>query len=184
MSCTKFAKWIVLGLIISLFSLQSCTDDTNDNLTIIDNGGGDRPLEIGTTTKSYPGVDEELWIYFERFENAGNNREMGVDLIEKGVTAELGEVDNNSSGSCSYNSSHTFHHIVIDRGFWKDANVNMKEIILFHELGHCYLQRDHNEGSFNDGSCKSIMRSGHGMCWDNYHDGTLDYYMDELFEEE
>ncbi len=34
--------------------------------------------------------------------------------------------------------------IVIDRSYWKTASNTGKEILIFHELGHCALDRDHN----------------------------------------
>jgi hypothetical protein len=60
----------------------------------------------------------------------------------------------------------------------------MKEYIVFHELGHCVLNRPHTEDSFSNGVCSSIMRSGNGGCYDYYNRFTRQYYVDELFEVE
>jgi hypothetical protein len=54
-------------------------------------------------------------------------------------------------------------------------------MVVFHELGHCYLGRGHSEETHPNGVCKSIMRSGNGGCFDNYNSTTREAYLDELF---
>ncbi|MEL6124666.1 MAG: hypothetical protein AAFR14_13205, partial [Bacteroidota bacterium] len=56
-----------------------------------------------------------------------------------------------------------------------------REYIIFHELGHCVLFRDHVDACFANNTWTSIMRSGHGSCFDNYTSRTRPYYIDELF---
>ena len=74
--------------------------------------------------------------------------------------------------------------ISINPSFWKYASNADREQLLFHELGHCVLSRDHDTtrvGSIdtNSGHALSIMYP--------YHMGTqaytnnYDYYMKELF---
>jgi len=58
----------------------------------------------------------------------------------------------------------------------------IKELIVFHELGHCFLQRGHREDALPNGACVSIMRSGIEDCLDNYTSETRSFYIDELFD--
>jgi hypothetical protein len=136
-----------------------------------------------TSVRSYfPGVDEELWPYFSKFENEGNKRGFSIDLARSGITANIREIHNTGvAGQCSYGGNLPTSQITIDEGFWKSSNVLGKEFVVFHELGHCNLFRGHLEDSLNNGSCVSIMRSGLGSCRDVYTNETRSYYLDELF---
>lgn len=45
----------------------------------------------------------------------------------------------------------------IDPTFWKTAVEVQRQELIFHELGHCILNRDHNNAQFADHCPKSIM---------------------------
>lgn len=47
--------------------------------------------------------------------------------------------------------------ITIRKSYWKQANYDRKLIMLFHELGHCAFNREHNESIYRDGCNKSFM---------------------------
>lgn len=146
--------------------------------------GSSGEVRLGTPTKMYPGVDERLWIYFERFELAANERGMMVDLIAAGITGEIYEIDKaNVVGLCNHNVIDP-NHIVLDGHFWSRSSILKKELIVFHELGHCYLLRGHNDLINENGTCSSIMRSGTGGCLDLYNTSNRDEYLDELFDME
>lgn len=169
----------ILCFTASVFLIMSCSDENQFSEV----GNGDNTIIIGEATKSYPGVDQRLWPYFERFEKAGKERGYNTDLIEAEVTGSFEDIENGAAGSCSYNSNHTFHHIRVDNDTWNSLTTNFREFIIFHELGHCYLHREHDEEAHNNGVCQSIMRSGLGQCRDNYHAGTRETYLDELFDD-
>lgn len=72
----------------------------------------------------------------------------------------------------------------MDETFWNTTSDRGKEFVVFHELGHCFLLRNHLEDTFLGGTCTSIMRSGTGSCRDNYGRLTRETYLDELFDED
>ena len=129
----------------------------------------------------YPGVQEELWPYFRLFEQEASARGVQVDLVSSGITAEIAEIhEGNVIGRCQY-GRYSGNHITIDLTYWNRSGTLGKELVVFHELGHCYLGRGHREDRFQSGSCVSIMRSGTCCCRDSYRTTTRSYYMDELF---
>lgn len=68
--------------------------------------------------------------------------------------------DENVIGLCYYKD--TFREIFIDYKFWKKASWSPKTALIYHELAHCYCQRDHDfdEGTmYPDGSLKAIIQS-------------------------
>lgn len=131
--------------------------------------------------KSYAGVEQPLWIYFERFEEEAAERGLKIDLNAERIKGKIEAIDEvNVAGICHFNA-HQPNDLVIDRQFWIRASDLSREFIVFHELGHCSLFRDHREDAYQNGLCKSIMRSGLGDCRDQYNIYTRADYLNELF---
>ncbi|WP_421985546.1 hypothetical protein [Roseivirga sp.] len=131
---------------------------------------------------TFPGVDERLWPYFIRFEAQAESRGISIDLVAEGITGVIEPIDEeNVAGVCNFNGRNP-NHVMVDADFWLRAPDIFKEFIVFHELGHCSLLRDHREGADEDGRCISIMRSGLESCRDNYSVLTRTSYLDELYD--
>lgn len=153
----------LLYLCAGIILLNSCQKDLNI----------DSPQDDDTNNLSY---------FFDKFEKEAEIRGLDVDLSARqieGFIAKLGEGEG-VAGKCRYHSSRP-NEIVVDQGIWEVSNTTTKELIVFHELGHCVLGRGHDEGINQDGTCKSIMRSGIMGCQDNYNTKTRNLYLDELF---
>ena len=131
----------------------------------------------------YPNVAAELEPYFSLFEAAADLRGYKIDLTQTDITGTISEIhEDGVAGSCSYGGRTSYKNIVIDKTFWNQSSSSFKEYIIFHELGHCFLDRDHLEGCLPEGIWSSIMRSGTvDGCVDFYNLRTRDYYLDELF---
>jgi len=129
-----------------------------------------------------PDVQSELQEYFNRFESAAQERGIDIQLSTLNLTGRIEEIDEDQvAGQCSYGFGHP-SDVVIDASFWNIANDWLKEMVVFHELGHCVLFRGHEEAQFPNGACRSIMRSGIEGCFDNYNTQTRELYVDELFD--
>ncbi len=128
----------------------------------------------------YNKVDERLWLYFERFENEADTRGLSIDLNTHNTTGEIEQItDDGVAGTCQYGTH--INHVTVDIKFWNNSSELLREFVVFHELGHCVLERDHEESSFDNGICRSIMRSGLEECYDAYNAQNRTYYLDELF---
>ena len=158
-------KSILLALLsfsMSLF-IMGCAKDNNENLVIEDLF-----------------IDETLAPYFERFVAEGTSRGHAIDLVAKRIEGFLIDIEEaNVAGQCSYSESST-RKVNIDRSYWNSATDLEKEFLIFHELGHCYLERAHSDIQENR-NCTSIMHSGTSGCRFNYNAGSRDIYLDELF---
>lgn len=132
-------------------------------------------------SKEYQGVAPELWSYFEKFERAAAERGVAIDLAVVGITGSIEKIHAHGTvGLCNHRLDQP-NHVIIDKNFWVSASENAKEMIVFHELGHCYLERGHTDAKRNDGTCASIMRSGKGGCVDFYNNTNKESYLDELY---
>lgn len=155
-----------LLFILSLIIFSACQKDL----------AGDSNLENINAN-----IPEALTPYFQTFKEKASENGLIVDYEAANLTAEIKLINEGSvAGTCSTNG-HDLRHITIDKAFWNQASHLVKEMIIFHELGHCILGRGHEEGSFSNGICRSIMRSGLGTCRDAYISQNRDYFIEELF---
>lgn len=160
---------------VSILLLSSCVKDVD----IVTNDEIPAPA---VQTRSYQNVDPELWTFFERFEKEAALRGVRIDLNQSRISGEIAGLGGDRvAGQCTYHSAIP-NHITIDDSFWEDATDLVKEMVIFHELGHCELGRDHRETQSRNGLCLSIMRSGADGCRDNYRMITRSDYLDELFD--
>ena len=126
-------------------------------------------------------TDSELAVYFDRFIEEGRSRGWDVPDDLNGITGSISDIgERDVIGLCYYNSA-TPNSIVIDREYWNSANDYGKEMVVFHELGHCFLDRDHYEGENSNGVCLSLMNSGTSGCYTQYNNNNRNWYLDELF---
>ena len=126
-------------------------------------------------------VEEELWVYFESFEQEALARGISINLNDLDLSGEVESITQEGvAGSCQY-GSHITNHITIDQEFWNNASDNHREYVVYHELGHCVLLRDHDESTDTDGNCLSVMASGTGDCVARYGPANRDQMLDELF---
>lgn len=125
-------------------------------------------------------INNDLLPYFERFESEALLR--GVEApITTLVSGKFADIEGDIVGQCEHyaNSPNT---ILVDQQYWQKASDLEKEYLLFHELGHCYLERSHLDSKDATGKCLSIMQSGQGNCRMNYNSSTRKEYLDELFD--
>ena len=116
--------------------------------------------------------------YFDRFEEEGLKRGVDVDLYDIGARFEV--TDQTAVGQCITLTS-GYQELRIDESYWQEANEDKKEFLIFHELGHCFLKRNHLDDKTNGGLCFSMMTSGTGTCNILYNQDTREKYLDELF---
>ncbi len=172
MSNQKFSFLSLLFIFGILVFFTSCQPDEELDLT-----SEEELLPLG----QFPGVDPALWSYFSNFEAEAATRGLDIDLYLANITGEIAEIEEEHvAGRCTFSSAAP-NAVTIDKTFWDRSSVLFREFVVFHELGHCFLGRGHEERTNADGTCSSIMRSGIEDCRDNYRTTTREAYLDELF---
>lgn len=124
-------------------------------------------------------VDPTLKPLFDSFVAEGLQRGRIIDMGRiSGIIADIPETK--VLGRCAQGTI-SGSTLTIDAAFWSSAGSMEKEYVVFHELGHCALNRRHLEDQKPDGACKSIMQSGTSGCKMIYNAQTRSGYLDELF---
>lgn len=128
-------------------------------------------------------VDNDLQKYFTLFEAEGKARGIDVDLAAAQIAGEIITIQEEQVvGQCSVNTSTGEKILRIDKTYWTKATAMQREFLIFHELGHCFLDRAHIDRADGNGNCESMMHSGLRDCKFSYTPASRAAYLDELFE--
>lgn len=126
-------------------------------------------------------LDGDLEQYFDRFAIEASLHNITFDYQADRVEGYLSELEESGiSGKCVRNSVYP-NRVYIDLDFWRQASDLEKEFVVFHELGHCFLDRGHLDDANTIGVCVSMMHSGEGDCRNMYSRTTRAAYLAELF---
>ena len=127
-------------------------------------------------------TDAELLPYFEIFRKEAALRGFDVDYEAARIEGLIQDIPNTTiQGQCFRNEEKP-RKVIIDINYWENADELDKQFIIFHELGHCFLERNHLDTSRPDGLCTSIMHSNPSACNFQFTSLTRDEYIDELFQ--
>ncbi|NNL92377.1 MAG: hypothetical protein HKO66_09115, partial [Saprospiraceae bacterium] len=119
---------------------------------------------LGCSKTDIVETDVELQPYFDIFASEGEKRGFIVDYEAERIEGLLQDILSSSvQGQCFRNESKP-KKVIIDTEYWANATDLEREFIIYHELGHCFLNRDHLDSSDNKGNCVSIMHSNPGAC--------------------
>jgi len=123
--------------------------------------------------------------YLIAFEEAANAR--GMDLVIDDIVVSFGsnlELDGvEAAGLCNFETETTAASIELDTMSenWL-AHESSREILIFHELGHCVLNRGHINATLPASQYKSVMKATGEPVYANFCNFKKDYYLDELFD--
>ncbi|RMG64730.1 MAG: hypothetical protein D6722_16640, partial [Bacteroidetes bacterium] len=123
--------------------------------------------------------------YVDAFEQEAAAR--GLDLNIDNLTVEFGTdlQGGDAAGLCTFASQNNpTPRIQLDTTSfnWRN-NEYHREILVFHELGHCILNRLHRDDLLPNGNIASMMRStGEQIYGGSLNGFKRDYYLDELFD--
>lgn len=122
--------------------------------------------------KEKPVIEPDFLSYVERFQQV-TSTDVNIKITYKEQTYP-------TIGICyRYETNYKENnYIEIDPTHWNIMNESFREELIFHELGHCILMRDHDSLFLdNVGIPKSIM---YPYSFGREYNKYKDYYLDEL----
>lgn len=132
-------------------------------------------------------VDPVLDPYLQLFLQEGSKRGVEIDVKGNGLLMEFTKLEGLTIGLCTYQDPLL---VQIDRDYWTETThyedqENLRQNVVFHELGHGLLNRSHNNNILENYEWKTIMCGGDdvdGRDWAvNFNGYRKEYYLDELF---
>jgi hypothetical protein len=112
-----------------------------------------------------PEVTTEAKIIYSTF--LTDAARFGVQPELKGLTVQLADMPQGVAGSCTADRT-----VTIATGYWNMVGGYGKELVLFHELGHCTLGQGHRPGSI----MSAVLMS------QNYYAARREEYKQELLK--
>ena len=158
-------NWLI---IFSFLIITACSDN---------GGGAEMPAIYDVAPEFEP--------YVQEFLREAEKRGQSFDFRETGLSIQFSELPlNNANGRCFLGQ----YRVEIDKVDWFSFSELFRSYLLFHELGHCALDRLHRNDKFDDGSWKSILKGDPFTGFDDrkpvpYFGFRRDYFIDELFDE-
>jgi len=120
--------------------------------------------------------------YVDEFFYQANQHGLGLYAENLNFSIQFGETEPGNGGSCSFNGN----EITINQSDWQLRDHRQKEHSIFHELGHCILNRNHQNVETSSNECFSYMKGTENdfdCSFNLYSDYWRTYYLDELFDE-
>ena len=137
-------------------------------------------------------VPADVEPYVQAFRDIARQRNITIPFDNLVVT--FGQTQNpDACGQCTRAAGKTPRiTLKADDLCWKNANQQERETLVFHELGHCWLNRDHLDTRFTNGIYTSLMNANdvtiYATCRYPIGNDVCDkrprrlYYLDELFD--
>lgn len=127
-------------------------------------------------------IDPAFGSYIKTFETEAASR--GKDIAVRGLTIRFGTlsggVDGGRDGECNIGAGG--REIVIDPTYWAAQPEAGREVLLFHELGHCVLNRAHKtEKVFSGSGFESASIMAPTILSASQYDPERGSLLDELF---
>lgn len=160
----------VLFTAIAVFFTLSCgaIDHANDVIH-------KRSLFLPKHAKPY--VDPQFRPYYDKF-----NKDYNVNVYHISIFFE--DIKNSTTAGICTKYANGRREITIDRDLWNTFDVYKREVLVYHELGHCYFNRPHSVETFYSDKFGNIPKSimnAHilSSAWYEHHQH---HYVDELGE--
>lgn len=114
-------------------------------------------------------VDSELEPYALEFE-------LDIGVNTSGISIRFGELIGNQIGLCTIRGSEN-KEITIKREYWDKLSKLARQELMYHELGHCAMDLDHDDATVFDPNTRlniaaSIMHPyffGNSYNWSSYN---------------
>lgn len=133
-------------------------------------------------TRQFATSNPEFDSYKAKFEQEGKQRLSEPNFAIGDIPINFGDTEGeNYQGICIKYSDGT-REIIIKKSWWDQQNQYYRESLIFHELGHCRLDRDHDnhETVINNNSYKTSMMNQYIVA-PNLYRSNKDAYLEELF---
>ena len=125
-------------------------------------------------------IDPALQRYVGDFLEVAKQKHVEVSF--KNLIIEFGDLEKNTYGTCSRSvEEDALKTITIDRSRFEGLSDPLRENLIFHELGHCVLSRNHNNSTLLNGEPTSIMNAH--LLSETVYSKNSNHYLEELFNQ-
>lgn len=123
-------------------------------------------------------VDPVFYPYLMKFKMFAD--QYGKNVPIKELTVKFSDLGPRYCGMCTHSTTNNPKLIEIDHMCWDDEDDLTREELMFHEFGHCLMDKGHNDNLRPDGTPVSIMYSY--IIGSSLYSKYYKEYINELFQ--
>lgn len=117
-------------------------------------------LLAGACAKQKLNIDPAFEPQFEAFQS--DMRDIGIEATIDDLSIQFGEPENIpicgiGAVACCQTDGDTTPQITVKKQYWDNYNSTERELLIFHEMGHCVVGREHRTDVNSQGIPYSIM---------------------------
>ncbi len=133
-------------------------------------------------TRQFTSTDPTFSTYISSFERIAIEKTGDTSFRIGDIPINFGDTENPHFQGVCFEYSDGSKEVIIKKEWWDSADENYRESLLFHELGHCRLNREHDNTLIpsNDGDKKLSMMSA-VIVNSNEYSQNKEAYLTELF---
>lgn len=106
---------------------------------------GEHVQKKSGTSRLFSSTDSSFSPYITSFEAYGKNLTGDANFKVGDIPINFGTPEETSFQAVCYIYSNNAREIIVRPEWWQGASEDDKESIIFHELGHCRLDREHDD---------------------------------------
>lgn len=138
-----------------------------------------------TETRIHSSSAQSFLSYQSKFESLGKTQLSDPNFTIGDIPINFGDTENPYYKGVCFEYSDGTKEIIIDQNWWEAVDEYNRESLLFHELGHCRLGRDHHDSKvkhsngqeYKESMMSSVIVSGSNL------KNLYNEYVKELFTE-
>lgn len=137
-----------------------------------------RPSTPVAETDLYP-VPPELAKYVDSFYNRMGNA--GLNNYRRKIKIMMDpDLPRKWGGTCTFQYGDQPAVIKISSYWWYNSDYSRRELVMYHELGHCVLNREHSNSLNSFNRARSLMHA-QGLPYNDEYEDYYPEYLAELF---
>lgn len=146
---------------------------------------GDHVQKKSGTSRLFSSTDSAFSPYVASFEAYGKNLTGDSNFKVGDIPINFGTPEETSFQAVCYIYSNNSREIIIRPEWWQTASEDNKESIIFHELGHCRLDREHDDTVMNiGGHSVKLSMMHHVIVINKDYTDRQSAYINELFTQD
>jgi hypothetical protein len=133
-------------------------------------------------TRQFTSTQSGFLSYVSTFENYAKIELNNPSFVVSDVPINFGDTENSEYVGVCFTYSNGDKEIIIDKEWWDRVSPTSRESLIFHELGHCALNRAHNNEEIEKEGKKvraSLMNPG--VVSSNDYNSYKPGYLHELY---
>lgn len=147
--------------------------------------GSDLVIQSETAVRQFSTTDTTFDTLVKEFEQVGKVQTGDADFEVGDIPVNFGDTENENYQGVCFEYTDGTKEVIIRQEWWDSVSDVYKRSLLFHELGHCRLGRDHLDDTYDvDGKSYKVSMMNSVIVRPTVYNTYSDEYHTELFTQD